>query len=308
MNAIALTISDISIRQDVEGRYCLNDLHKAAGNEPKHKPSEWLRNKQAIELIEEVEKAGIPAIQSKQQLGTFALKPLVYAYAMWISAKFHLAVIRAYDALVTSQIPYGLKALPSEPLQKTTKALPGCLTLESQDEIKQLIHDRVALLPKDQQAKAAISLWSALGTHFGIKKEKGDKIPAYKRIPEGARLECLSLLARLSVDDLVTLTQDEYNAIKKALPKPEQLVDPSANTFNLSIGKGSNLTNISIKFNTCDRFYNRWFVTISEGVLMVRPMEMDEISMTFQQWIKHATQEKGYIVVKKSELLDKLTD
>ncbi|MCK5925791.1 MAG: hypothetical protein KAG10_07855, partial [Methylococcales bacterium] len=26
------------------------------------------------------EKAGIPAIQSKQQLGTFAVKPLVYAY------------------------------------------------------------------------------------------------------------------------------------------------------------------------------------------------------------------------------------
>ncbi|KJV08060.1 hypothetical protein [Methylocucumis oryzae] len=68
-------------------------------------------------------------------------------------------------------------------------------------------------------------MWSALGTHFGVKKEKGDKIPAYKRIPEGARLECLSLLARLSVDDLVTMTQNEFeqaiNDRIALLPKPE---------------------------------------------------------------------------------------
>jgi hypothetical protein len=100
-----LIISGYSIRQDVEGHFCLNDLHKAAGNENKHRPSLWMKNKQTIELIAEIEKAGIPAFQSKQQLGTFVVKPLVYAYAMWISPIFHLHVIEAYDALVTGQVP-----------------------------------------------------------------------------------------------------------------------------------------------------------------------------------------------------------
>ncbi len=97
----ALTISNITVRQDAEGRYCLNDLHRAAGAERRHQPGKWLITQQALELIDEIEKTGILVIQAKQGLGTFVGKELVYAYAMWISPTFHLKVIRAYDALVT---------------------------------------------------------------------------------------------------------------------------------------------------------------------------------------------------------------
>ena len=115
MNALSLTISHTPIRQDSEGRYCLNDLHKAAGSHQKHRSKYWLENQQTKDLIAELAEGVNPPSEQNQavnivqggnrQQGTFVVKELVYAYAMWISPKFHIAVIRAYDALVTGQVP-----------------------------------------------------------------------------------------------------------------------------------------------------------------------------------------------------------
>ncbi|WP_082987561.1 phage antirepressor KilAC domain-containing protein [Gallibacterium genomosp. 3] len=95
-----IKIDNTEIRQDGQGRYCLNDLHRASGGESRHRPTYWLTNQQTQELISEISKDGIPSILTKQGLGTFVCKELVYAYAMWISPKFHLLVIRTFDAVV----------------------------------------------------------------------------------------------------------------------------------------------------------------------------------------------------------------
>lgn len=101
-----LAVAGHLIRQDENGRFCLNDLHKAAGGAKKHGASYWLANQQTKDLIAELETTGNPVITAEgRNGGTYVCKELVYAYAMWISPAFSLKVIRAYDALVTRGLP-----------------------------------------------------------------------------------------------------------------------------------------------------------------------------------------------------------
>lgn len=109
-----IVIEHTKIRQDSQGRYCLNDLHQASGGEQKHRPSLWLSNQQTQELVQELSEAGNPASVEKSPVntlkggdvskqGTYVCKELVYAYAMWVSPKFHLLVIRTFDQVRKQQ-------------------------------------------------------------------------------------------------------------------------------------------------------------------------------------------------------------
>ena len=119
-----LTILNNSIRQS-DNLYSLTDLHRASGGEQKHKPVLFLSNQQTKELILEIEsesKVGIPTSAVKTVRGgknpsTYACEELMLAYAMWISPKFHLIVLRAFLAMHRKQ-PQQL-ALP-EPEKKFT--------------------------------------------------------------------------------------------------------------------------------------------------------------------------------------------
>lgn len=89
------------MRTDADGRFSLNDLHRAAGGEDKHAPFRWLRLDATQALCAEIEQT--PEMVSALKVsnggatpGTYVAKELVYAYAMWISPAFHLKVIRAY--------------------------------------------------------------------------------------------------------------------------------------------------------------------------------------------------------------------
>lgn len=102
-----IQIVDVAVRQADDGCYSLNDLHRASGGEKRHSPSYWLSNAQTAELVAELETTGIPAVVNIVQGrngGTWVCKEMVYAYAMWVSAAFHLRVIRAFDAMVSGAV------------------------------------------------------------------------------------------------------------------------------------------------------------------------------------------------------------
>lgn len=143
-----MQIANVGIKQDEQGRYCLNDLHRAAGGEQRHRPKYWLENKQTAELIEELSKDGIPPIQAKQQLGTFVAKQLVYAYAMWISPAFHLKVINTFDAVATNQLTNPAQMSRMQLLQLAMQAEEDRLALEHKvDELapRAAIADRITV-------------------------------------------------------------------------------------------------------------------------------------------------------------------
>lgn len=97
-------IGSVTIRRDNEGRFRLNDLHKASGGEKRHGPSYWLSTQQTIDLIALLQTTGNPVVTLEgRNGGTYVVKELVYAYAMWVSAEFHLHVIQTFDRLVEAQ-------------------------------------------------------------------------------------------------------------------------------------------------------------------------------------------------------------
>ena len=75
--------------------------------------------------------------------------------------------------------------------RKAKKVLPGKITTEQQEAIKQLVMSRGQSLPKEKQARAIITMWSSLKSHFGC---------SYKEIGEDQFAEALSLVARVPLE------------------------------------------------------------------------------------------------------------
>lgn len=111
-----VTIDDVVVRVDAHGRYCLNDLHKAAIANGKatdsHKPSEFLSNQGVQGFIdaldasdaENISKAGNPAsvksIKGGKSPGTYAVEIVAIRYAAWIDPAFEVRVYRTFQKAV----------------------------------------------------------------------------------------------------------------------------------------------------------------------------------------------------------------
>lgn len=114
---MSLIICDTKITQDDEGRYSLNDLHKASGGKVKDLPNKFMASKSfkdLISILNAENSAFNPVIRKKGRYngGTWICKELVYKYAMWVDANFELLVIRTFDAASSKvNAPDTMKAL-----------------------------------------------------------------------------------------------------------------------------------------------------------------------------------------------------
>ncbi|EPT8452230.1 KilA-N domain-containing protein [Vibrio fluvialis] len=115
-----LTIFSKNVRT-LDGLYSLNDLHRASGGKQTHKPANFARLDTTKELIDEINRCSdlsiaISTNRGGKNQGTWVCKELVYAYAMWISPKFHLNVIRAFDSMSTNKTPQLPSPIPPSEL------------------------------------------------------------------------------------------------------------------------------------------------------------------------------------------------
>lgn len=233
-NAQPLIIGNLSIRQDEDGRYCLNDLHKASGDDKKHFPAYFLRNQQTKDLITLIESENydmqictsknqaVNAIKGKgKDQGTYVVKELVYSYAMWISAKFHLMVIRAYDAMV----------------MQTKINTRQVITPEQKDTLQKIVDHKAngnnGLRPQ---------IWIRHNRHF--------KINSYNELLAIHFEDAVKYLLEMEVKQRVE--KEEV----KALPYPQEVIHVAQQ--------------ISQEFNSSR--YDSWHVSARDGVLTAMPL------------------------------------
>ena len=134
--------------------------------------------------------------------GTYVVKELVYSYAMWISAKFHLQVIRAYDAMV---------------MQFRVKARQAI-----SPEQQALLHEIVARRSQGER-KIFAEMWARHNRHF--------KIPRYAELLEIHFSEAVHYLETMDLN-----TKVEKQEVK-ALPYPQEVIQVAqqiSNEFNNS--------------------------------------------------------------------------
>ncbi len=98
-------IAGVEITTDEAGRFNLNALHRASGTGDHKAPNQWLRTKQAKELISELTNQTANSQSGHEVLkvinggvapGTFAHELLAISYAGWISPAFQLQVNQVF--------------------------------------------------------------------------------------------------------------------------------------------------------------------------------------------------------------------
>ncbi len=138
----------------------------------------------------------LPSGGGEQETRIFSLRG---AHLLAMLSRTKLA--KEFRKWVLDVLDHEIDAVVSQP-----KAIPDKLTNEQLQTIKTMVKARVEGLPKDKQAKGAITCWSAIKSKFGT---------SYKEISPDNFCEALSLVARLTLEG--ELLGPEVPAVKAPL-------------------------------------------------------------------------------------------
>lgn len=132
--AIPATPIQLDTIRQLDGLYCLNDLHKLSGGQDKHKPNNFIRKDTTQGLIQALESQSPKmrtanhfsymrttpdnaklrsdvyfSINGGMDKGSYGCRELVYAYAMWIDPYFYAMVLKVFDRVATGTTNYTAK-------------------------------------------------------------------------------------------------------------------------------------------------------------------------------------------------------
>ena len=220
MNVVS--VANIQIGQ-FDNLYSLNDLPRAAGGLEKHKPANCLRNQQTTDLIAELEKAQIRAIQKKQKLGTFVCKELVVHYGMWISPAFSLKVIRAFlDTQEEASASPKTTADERTGLRQAVSALVGKCGIDYSSAYN-MVHQRFGVAAIEDisadKLNDAVQYVHALTLHSGLNGEVLDRLPEKLQ----ARKIAIDERTLISIGRLLLYAQEQRCFVSRYLPAFENL-------------------------------------------------------------------------------------
>ncbi|AFI45233.1 phage antirepressor KilAC domain-containing protein, partial [Pasteurella multocida] len=104
-----LVIENTKIKQDSQGRYCLNDLHRASGGNPTQAPAQFFRNKSVNDFVQtltdmQICTSPVNTIRGGVEQGTYVCRELVFKYAAWINPEFEVKVYQVFNAYTQGEL------------------------------------------------------------------------------------------------------------------------------------------------------------------------------------------------------------
>lgn len=184
-----ITIESVTVRTDAQGRYCLNDLHRAAIANGKatesHAPAQFLKTgkvqdfiaaldaddqcgeSRIAQKISDVKKiTSVHSVKGGKSQGTYAVELVAIRYAAWIDPAFEIRVYRTFQAAAHGAKDW--RKLRSA-AASTNKMMNAML-----QEVRAAIGK--ATEPKHYMTEAKLVNWAHSGQFTGLDRDSLDVV------------------------------------------------------------------------------------------------------------------------------------